>query len=61
MANKPRENRFQTFLKFVFEKLLFGLRGFNLFLRNSLIDYPHPPVNKVLINCVYLTFAQIQK
>ncbi len=61
MANKLRENRFRTFLKFVFEKLLFGLRSFNLFLRNSLIDYPQWSVNKLLISCVYLTFTQSKR
>jgi len=44
----------------VFEKSLFGLISFNLFLRNSLIDYPQGNVYKVLIRCVYLTFTQSQ-
>ena len=59
MANKHRENRFRTFLKSMFEKRLFVSKISNLFLRNKSIGYPHPFVNKLLINCVHLNFAQM--
>lgn len=54
MVNNNNQKKFLDFLKSVFEKILFVLKGFNLFLRNWRIGYPHPNVNNLFINCVYL-------
>ena len=55
MSNK---NRLIDFLKFMFGKNIVRKKIINQFLRNSLIGYPHPPVNNLLINCEQVKFPQ---